>query len=135
MRASPVCRPPSYFKKKTRPLRRRVLRECGVPDDAQWLRALRTATQRHPELSDVPLYVRHNRAERGLLRAGDGAPDAPVNWIYEPGPPTPAKAPGASTGALGRLPQGSGCATSLHALADASAAAGRLLVLACGSYS
>lgn len=101
------------------PRLRRVLRESGVPDDARWLLALRTATHRHPELSGVPLYVRFNRAERGPLWTGDLAPDAPLGRVFQP---RSCAAEAASV-------------TSVHALADAAEASGRLLVLACGSFS
>lgn len=111
--------------------RRRVLHESGCPDDDRWLLALRTATHRHPELAGVPLYVRHNRAERGHLRVGDAAPDAPLSRVISP----PPQASCAAEVAAATPARGGGTLTSLHAVADAAEASGRLAVLACGSYS
>lgn len=45
-------------------------------DELQWcLHQLRTATTVYPDLAEIPLYVRYNRAKRGNLRQGDLAPD------------------------------------------------------------
>jgi len=91
-------------------MQRTVLVAAGVPADSRWLWALRTATQRHPELAAEALYVRHNRAARCSLALGGAAPDA------------------ALVAPCGRR-------SSVHELADGAAADGRLLVLVAGSYS
>ena len=68
----------------TEELQQRVLRdEAGVPPAhmAAALFALRGAAQLFPrdaELRRIPLYVRHNRAEQGTLRAGDALPEVPL---------------------------------------------------------
>jgi len=68
----------------TEELQQRVLRdEAGVPPArmAAALFALRGAAQLFPrdaELRRIPLYVRHNRAEQGALRAGDALPEVPL---------------------------------------------------------
>ena len=69
----------------TEELQQRVLRdEAGVPPArmAAALFALRGAAQLFPrdaELRRIPLYVRHNRAEQGALRAGDALPLRPAS--------------------------------------------------------
>jgi hypothetical protein len=60
-------------------LQRRVLQGHRVPRErmAAALFVLRAAAQLFPHDNDVqsiPLYVRHNRAEQGSLRAGDPLP-------------------------------------------------------------
>ena len=68
----------------TEELQQRVLRdEAGVPPArmAAALFALRSAAQLFPrdaDLRSIPLYVRHNRAERGALRDGDALPEVPL---------------------------------------------------------
>lgn len=48
----------------------------GSPDRIRWsVNQLRTATAVYPDLAEIPLYVRHNRAKRGELREGDLTPD------------------------------------------------------------
>ena len=42
---------------------------------------LRAASQLFPELRDIPLYVRHNRAAQGELREGDAVPDVPLHTL------------------------------------------------------
>jgi len=69
-------------------LQRRVLREHGVPPErmAAALFATRSAAALFPhdaELRGISLYVRHNRAQRGSLVAGDQLPDVP---LYPPEP-------------------------------------------------
>ena len=64
-------------------LQQRVLTELGVPPDrmAAALFVLRAASQLFPddaELRQLPLYVRHNRAQLGTLRPGDALPDVPL---------------------------------------------------------
>ena len=78
-------------------LQKRVLREGGVPPArmAAALFALRAAAQllpHEPELAAIPLYVRHNRAAQGSLRAGDAAPDVPLHAPRAGGPATTLRA-------------------------------------------
>lgn len=60
-------------------LQRQVIREFNLDeemDDA--LLCLRGATQIYPDLKNIPLYVRYNRARDGDLNIGDTAPNVPV---------------------------------------------------------
>ena len=60
-------------------LQRRVIREFNLDeemDDA--LLCLRCATQMYPDLKNIPLYIRYNRAREGDLQLGDVVPDVPV---------------------------------------------------------
>lgn len=60
-------------------LQRQVIREFQLDDDMEEaLNCLRCATQIYPELSSIPLYVRHNRARDGDLKEGEMVPDVPV---------------------------------------------------------
>lgn len=73
----------------TETLQQNLLREAGVPSErmAASLFLMRAASQLFeddPELCGpraISLYVRHQRAERGLLRAGDAAPDLPLHHL------------------------------------------------------
>ena len=57
-------------------LQPQVLREFGFPPDDEYaLWEMRTATYVYPQLRNLALYVKFNRAERGRLRAGDAAPN------------------------------------------------------------
>jgi len=65
----------------TEELQRRVLREFGVEDVEVGLKALRCAWQLYPddpELREIPLYVKYNRARKGTLCVGDDAPNTDV---------------------------------------------------------
>ena len=60
-------------------LQQQIIREFnldGEMDDA--LSCLRCATQIYPDLKQIPLYTRYNRARDGDLQVGDIAPDVPV---------------------------------------------------------
>jgi hypothetical protein len=65
----------------------RILREFNVPegDRERALWELRTATVNFPQLTDIPLYVKFNRAQRGLLREGDSAPDCQLRVVSSAG--------------------------------------------------
>jgi hypothetical protein len=55
-----------------------VVREFGFVghEQEQWaLGILRTATQIYPDLKDIPLYVKYNRARRGRLQEGMEMPN------------------------------------------------------------
>ena len=70
---------------------------CAVPQDrmAAALYVLRSASQLFPadtELRRLSLYVRHNRAAQGSLRAGDAAPDVPLHAPRAGGPATTLRA-------------------------------------------
>lgn len=54
----------------------------SVPQLRAALRQLRCAAQRYPELGALQIYVRANRATRGLLRNGDPAPDIALTDAY-----------------------------------------------------
>ena len=64
----------------TAALQERVLAERGVPPVRMIaaLHLLRSASQLFPQLRHLSLYVRHNRAEQGALRAGDALPEVPL---------------------------------------------------------
>jgi hypothetical protein len=65
-------------------LQRQIIREFNLDeemDDA--LLCLRCATQTYPDLKDIPLYVRYNRAREGDLQVGDVAPNVPVIQLDE----------------------------------------------------
>jgi hypothetical protein len=49
--------------------------DISVDDLNFGLNVLRTATQRFPDLKDIPLYIKYNRAKQGHLKVGDVAPD------------------------------------------------------------
>ena len=59
-----------------------LVKEFGYgesPEEIKWaLFQLRTATQVHPDLSEIPLYVKYNRAKRGNLKVGDSPPPIPT---------------------------------------------------------
>lgn len=60
-------------------LQRQVIQEFQLDeemDDA--LFSLRSATQIYPDLKDIPLYVRYNRARDGDLQSGQLAPNVPI---------------------------------------------------------
>jgi hypothetical protein len=60
-------------------LQREIIREFQLDDEMEdALLCLRCATQIYPDLKDIPLYVRYNRARSGDLKIGDSAPDVPV---------------------------------------------------------
>jgi hypothetical protein len=63
----------------TNELQRQIIREFNLDeemDDA--LLCLQCATQIYPDLKDIPLYVKYNRARDGDLQFGDIAPNVPV---------------------------------------------------------
>jgi len=66
-------------------LQRQILRDYGLDevDLEKGLFSLRTATKRFPELSDIPLYVKYNRARQGDLTVGDPAPNVPLVTLDE----------------------------------------------------
>jgi hypothetical protein len=81
-------------------LQRRVLQVHSVPPErmAAALFVLRAAAQLFPHDEDVqsiPLYVRHNRAEQGSLRAGDLIP---LVTLHPPKPGTTTTLPVACAG-------------------------------------
>jgi hypothetical protein len=60
-------------------LQRQIIRECHLDEEMEdALLCLRCATQIYPDLNDIPLYVRYNRARDGDLQLGDIAPNVPV---------------------------------------------------------
>ena len=60
-------------------LQREVIREFQLDDEMEdALLCLRCATQIYPDLKDIPLYVRYNRARSGDLQIGDSTPNVPV---------------------------------------------------------
>ncbi len=60
-------------------IQRQIIREFHLEDEMDdALLCLRCATQIYPELKEIPLYVRYNRARDGDLQVGDIAPDLPV---------------------------------------------------------
>jgi hypothetical protein len=60
-------------------LQREIIREFHLDEEMEdALLCLRCATQIYPDLKDIPLYVRHNRARDGDLQIGEPTPDVPV---------------------------------------------------------
>lgn len=60
-------------------LQRQVIREFNLDDEMdEALLCFRCATQIYPDLKDIPLYVRYNRAKDGDLKIGDNVPNVPV---------------------------------------------------------
>lgn len=60
-------------------LQEQVVREFHLDDEMDnALLCLRCATQIYPELKDIPLYTKFNRARDGDLQVGDSAPNVPV---------------------------------------------------------
>ena len=60
-------------------LQREIIREFQLDDEMEdALLCLRCATQIHPDLKDIPLYVRYNRARSGDLNIGNSTPNVPV---------------------------------------------------------
>lgn len=60
-------------------LQRQVIQEFQLDEEMeQALFSLRCATQIYPDLKDIPLYVRHNRARNGDLQEGQLAPNVPI---------------------------------------------------------
>jgi len=60
-------------------LQRQVVREFHLEEEMdEALLCLRSATQIYPDLKEIPLYVRYNRARQGDLQIGDTAPNVPV---------------------------------------------------------
>jgi len=63
-------------------LQREIIREFHLDEEMEdALLCLRCATQIYPDLKDIPLYVRHNRARDGDLQIGDITPNVPVVQI------------------------------------------------------
>lgn len=68
----------------THQLQIRVIKEFNIDDLDDGLYQLRTATQKYPEFSDIPLYVKYNRSRIGDLNVGDDAPNFQLyNLDYE----------------------------------------------------
>ena len=60
-------------------LQREVIREFHLDEEMdEALLCLRCATQIYPDLKEIPLYVRYNRARDGDLQLNDVAPNVPV---------------------------------------------------------
>jgi hypothetical protein len=60
-------------------LQRQIIREFHLDEEMEdALLCLRCATQIYPDLKDIPLYVRYNRARDGDLQLGDIAPNFQV---------------------------------------------------------
>ena len=60
-------------------LQRQVIQEFQLEEEMdEALLCLRCATQIYPDLKEIPLYVRYNRARQGDLQVGDTAPNVPV---------------------------------------------------------
>ena len=60
-------------------LQQQVVREYHLDGEmVNALLCLRCATQIYPELKDIPLYTKYNRARDGDLLVGDATPDVPV---------------------------------------------------------
>lgn len=63
-------------------LQRQVIKEFNLDDDMEdALLCLRCATQIYPDLHDIPIYVKYNRARDGNLQEGDIVPNIPVIQI------------------------------------------------------
>jgi len=60
-------------------LQRQIIREFNLDEEMdEALSCLRCATQIYPDLKQIPLYTRYNRARDGDLQVGDIAPNVPV---------------------------------------------------------
>ncbi|UJR26446.1 hypothetical protein I4U23_007776 [Adineta vaga] len=60
-------------------LQEQVVREFHLDDEMDnAILCLRCATQIYPDLKDIPLYTKYNRARDGDLQVGDVAPDVPI---------------------------------------------------------
>jgi len=60
-------------------LQRQIIREFNLDEEMEdALLCLRCATQIYPDLKDIPLYVKYNRARDGDLQIGDIVPDVPI---------------------------------------------------------
>ncbi|CAF1332586.1 unnamed protein product, partial [Adineta steineri] len=65
-------------------LQREVIREFHLDEEMNdALLCLRCATQIYPDLKDIPLYTKYNRARDGDLQVGDIAPNVPVIHLDE----------------------------------------------------
>ncbi|CAF1619515.1 unnamed protein product, partial [Didymodactylos carnosus] len=63
----------------THDLQKQIIKEFGLEDEMDdALNCLRCATQIYPDLKDIPLYIRNNRARDGDLHVGSIAPDTPI---------------------------------------------------------
>ena len=85
---------------------------------------LRTAGGKYPEIREISLYWKYNRANPGTLRDGDAAPDAPFHTLPPPSTSSSSSTPPTSSPSL---------LTSLHTLIRASHP--KPLCLLAGSYS
>ncbi len=60
-------------------LQRQIIREFNLDEEMEdALLCLRCATQIYPDLKDIPLYIKYNRARDGDLQIGDIVPNVPI---------------------------------------------------------
>jgi hypothetical protein len=65
-------------------LQQQVAREFGYENEEEGVQVLRSAMSIYgddPTIREIPLYVKYNRSEQGLLNVGDNIPDVALSTL------------------------------------------------------